>query len=165
MSCNTLDIGSKGGYPAKELSNLAEHHFVLDGIECASLEGFLQALKFEKPHLQLEICKLHGVTAKKSGQDKNGWKLKQQLWWNGSTYDRGGELYQRLLDRAYLAAATQNPGFCQALLDSKDLILTHTIGRSRELETMLTQHELCHRLMKLRYHLMKGHDLNQVKRL
>jgi hypothetical protein len=31
--------------PARALSNLAPHGFEIDGIVCASMEGFLQSLK------------------------------------------------------------------------------------------------------------------------
>lgn len=42
-----MDIGSGSGYPSSSLSNFAPHPFVIDGIECNSMEGFLQSLKFE----------------------------------------------------------------------------------------------------------------------
>lgn len=40
-----LDIHSGHDYPSGALSNFAPHPFVLDGVECASMEGFLQALE------------------------------------------------------------------------------------------------------------------------
>ena len=52
-----MDIGSGTGYPAAALSNFAPHAFMLDGVECASMEGFLQALKFSNPDMQREVCK------------------------------------------------------------------------------------------------------------
>jgi predicted NAD-dependent protein-ADP-ribosyltransferase YbiA (DUF1768 family) len=42
-----MDIGSGNGYPGASLSNFAPHPFTIDGVECASMEGFLQSLKFE----------------------------------------------------------------------------------------------------------------------
>ena len=39
-----MDIGSKAGYPASALSNFASHPFVFDGVECASMEGLVQAV-------------------------------------------------------------------------------------------------------------------------
>lgn len=166
MPVNTLDISSKGGYPAKDLSNFAAHAFELDFVEVASMEGFLQSLKFDKQHIQAEVCKLTGIAAKNRGKERNNqWKMKQGLWWQGEFYKRSEEDYQRLLDRAYLALARQNAGFRQALLDTGDLILTHHIGRSSESETVLTQSEFCSRLMKLRNHLRKGVDLNTLKRI
>ena len=40
-----MNIGSGSGYPASSLSNFAGHRFTVDGIECYSMEGFLQSLK------------------------------------------------------------------------------------------------------------------------
>ena len=163
---NLLDVGSKSNYPAGDLSNFTSFKFVIDDVECASMEGFLQALKFDKPHIQVEVCKLTGIKAKQRGKERNNnWKLKQGLWWKGEFFPRREHEYQRLLDRAYIELAKQNENYCQALLDTKDLILTHHIGRSNESETVLTQNEFCSRLMKLRKLLKNGVDLSGVKRL
>ena len=53
-----MDIGSGNGFPCDALSNFAPHPFVIDGVECASMEGFLQSLKFSNPDIQKEVCKL-----------------------------------------------------------------------------------------------------------
>lgn len=42
-----LDIGSGKDYPSNALSNFAPHPFIIDGVECNSMEGFLQSLKFK----------------------------------------------------------------------------------------------------------------------
>ena len=39
-----MDIGSKNDYPSCALSNFAAHEFYIDGVRCASMEGFLQSL-------------------------------------------------------------------------------------------------------------------------
>ena len=49
-----LDIGSGKDYPSNALSNFAPHPFVIDGVECNSMEGFLQSLKFKEPEMQKE---------------------------------------------------------------------------------------------------------------
>ena len=36
-----MDIGSGSSYPSCALSNFAPHKFIYDGVECASMEGFL----------------------------------------------------------------------------------------------------------------------------
>lgn len=40
-----MDIGSGTGFPTAALSNFAPHPFIIDGVECNSMEGFLQSLK------------------------------------------------------------------------------------------------------------------------
>ena len=65
-----MDVGSKGHYPANALSNFSPHRFILDGVECASMEGFLQSLKFRPADMQAYICTLVGYGAKKAGRKK-----------------------------------------------------------------------------------------------
>lgn len=36
-----MDIGSGTGYPSATLSNFAPHSFVIDGVECAPMDGFI----------------------------------------------------------------------------------------------------------------------------
>ena len=143
-----MDIGSGNGYPSSALSNFAPHPFVIDGVQCNSMEGFLQSLKFSNPAVQVEVCKLVGVSAKYRGKKKRWWQT-QTLWWQGKEYDRHGQEYQDLLDRAY-AALAKNPGFRDALIASQNAHLTHSIGKSDAHRTILTSREFCSRLMNLR---------------
>ena len=143
-----MDVGSKHGYPASALSNFSPHPFVIDGIQCSSMEGWLQSLKHSNPEMQKHICTLVGYAAKKSSKHKN-WQRNQTLYWQGVEYDRQGDEYQKLLDRAYEAMAA-NDSFRRALLASGDAVLTHSMGRTNSKETILTQSEFCGRLMRLR---------------
>lgn len=156
-----MDIGSGTGWPSAALSNFAPHPFVIDGVECASMEGFLQSLKFKEPAMQVEVCKLVGKAAKFKGKKKKWWKT-QTLYWNGVEYARDSEEYQELLDRAFDALA-QNTGFQKALLATNNSTLTHSIGKSKEQETVLTKQEFCSRLMKIRNTLQKGSNTNASK--
>jgi predicted NAD-dependent protein-ADP-ribosyltransferase YbiA (DUF1768 family) len=149
-----MNVGKGKGYPSSALSNFAAHPFVIDGVECASMEGFLQALKFDKFHIQVEVCKLVGLKAKYRGKKRNkAWKSKQTLWWQGQEFDRHGREYQQLLDRAY-KALSQNDGFKKALLASGDAVFTHSIGSNKKSNTVLTESEFCSRLMKTRARLL-----------
>lgn len=156
-----MDIGSGTGWPSAALSNFAPHPFVIDGVECASMEGFLQSLKFKEPAMQAEVCKLVGKAAKFKGKKKKWWKT-QTLYWNGVEYARDSEEYQELLDRAFDALA-QNTGFQKALLATNNSTLTHSIGKSKEQETVLTKQEFCSRLMRIRNTLQKGSNTNASK--
>lgn len=55
---------SKSASPANMLSNLYPHAFEMDGVKCASMEGFLQALKYEDDETQKDICALSGKETK-----------------------------------------------------------------------------------------------------
>lgn len=114
------------------------------------MEGLLQSFKFDKPHIQVEVCKLTGMAAKRRGQKRNkAWKSQQTLWWDGVPMKRTSELYQQILDEAYLALAS-NTSFLKALVATRGATLTHSIGHNKESETVLTENEFCSRLMNLR---------------
>ena len=146
-----MDIGSGKSYPANALSNFSPHPFIFDSVECNSMEGLLQSFKFDKIPVQIEVCKLIGIAAKKRGRKRNhNWQKVQRLWWNGRSYARDSKEYQELLDRAYQAIFNQSESFRKALKASKDSVLTHSIGCSKEELTVLTEREFCSRLRKLR---------------
>lgn len=89
-----MDIGSSTGYPSGNLSNFTPHPFIIDGVECNSMEGFLQSLKFENPDIQVEVCKLAGLKAKRRGSKRNKrWKQTQKLWWQGKEMGRKSDEY------------------------------------------------------------------------
>lgn len=115
------------------------------------MEGFLQALKFDKVHIQVEVCKLVGRAAKFRGKKRNkAWQKVQRLWWNGIPFRRDGEEYQNLLDVAYQAMYDQSDSFRRALKASGKAVFTHSLGRNNESETILTNREFCSRLTILR---------------
>lgn len=148
-----MDIGSGSGYPSSALSNFAPHKFVIDGVECNSMEGFLQSLKFSNPAMQIEVCKLVGKAAKFKGKNKKWWKT-QTLYWQGKEYRRNSIEYQELLDKAYNALSNNN-GFQAALLATGNATLTHSIGKNDKTKTVLTQKEFCSRLTKIRLRLQE----------
>ena len=143
-----MDIKSKCSYPASALSNLSPHQFTLDGVVCNSMEGFLQALKFKDLNMQIEICKLVGMNAKSRGAKKQ-WKKTQTLYWQGISYKRDSKEYQELLDRAY-EQLSKNASFQRALLATNNATLTHSVGKIKQSDTVLTKKEFCSRLTSLR---------------
>lgn len=144
-----MDVGSGNGYPSSALSNFAPHKFVLDGVEIASMEGFLQSLKFENIDMQNHVCTLVGIKAKLKGKRKKWWK-KQELYWQGNIYKRNSQDYITLIKRAYMAMVLQNKGFRLALIASGDCTFTHTIGKNKIEETVLTEKEFCNCLYDAR---------------
>jgi predicted NAD-dependent protein-ADP-ribosyltransferase YbiA (DUF1768 family) len=144
-----MDIGSKHGYPASALSNFSPHPFVLDGVEVASMEGLLQSFKCPYPEVQKEMCKLVGFAAKKRGKGYK-WQKTGKLHWQGKDYDRFEQEYQDLLNHAYSQLYKQSESFRNALRATGDAVLTHSMGRNKEAETILTVSEFCGRLTKMR---------------
>jgi predicted NAD-dependent protein-ADP-ribosyltransferase YbiA (DUF1768 family) len=145
-----MNIGSNNKGVSGRLSNFTPRPFVFDGVECASMEGLLQSFKFDKHHIQKEVCKLTGFAAKRRGSKRNkAWKSRQSLWWSGERYDRDSKAYQALLDRAF-NALSKNKKFAKDLIATGDSVLVHTIGKNKITDTVLTEKEFCSRLMKIR---------------
>lgn len=143
-----MDIGSGSAYPSCALSNFAPHAFEIDGLKCASMEGFLQSLKFSSPEMQEHVCTLVGKAAKFKGKKKK-WFRTQTLYWKGVPMTRQSDAYTLLIERAYNQLAT-NDGFQRALLATRDATLTHSMGRSKKNETVLTEQEFCSNLYRVR---------------
>lgn len=148
-----MDIKKGGTYPSNALSNLAPHPFVIDGVSCNSMEGFLQSLKFKNPEMQKQICSLSGAKAKLSGSKKN-WKQDQTLYWKGKAIKRDSKEYQELLDKAF-DCISKNDKFKKALLSTGNSALTHSLGKNDRTQTVLTSQEFCSRLLKLRNKLIE----------
>ncbi|QIG67974.1 swarming motility YbiA-like protein [Rhizobium phage RHph_Y68] len=149
-----MDVGSGNSWPSNALSNFAPHPFTFRGVECNSMEGLLQSLKFDKPHIQVEVCKLVGYAAKKRGRPRNThWQRVQKLWWDGEPIPRTSIAYQELLTEAY-DSISKNASFARALLATQNSSLTHSIGHSDVSKTVLTEREFCRQLYRVREKLM-----------
>lgn len=143
-----MNIKAGAKYPAGALSNFSPYRFTVDGVDCNSMEGWLQSLKFKPPETQKYVCTLVGGAAKVKGAAKN-WKKRQVLYWKGVEYQRSSEDYQLLLDKAF-KCLSKNVKFMKALISTREANLTHSIGKRKKQDTVLTQKEFCSRLLKLR---------------
>jgi hypothetical protein len=85
LSDSSINIVSTADGPVALMSNFAYTPFMLDGLECASVEGFIQGLKCENPDKQARICARHGYEAKRAGtRERNRHVLQTQtVWWRG----------------------------------------------------------------------------------
>lgn len=146
-----MEVRSSASYPAGALSNFAGHRFEIDGIQCNSMEGFLQSLKFKSPDMQAHVCTLVGKAAKMAGKGKN-WQKTQTLYWKGNPINRHSEGYEILVENAFNAMLLQSESFRSALRAAGDATFTHSMGSKNKSETVLTRTEFCgnlHRLQKL----------------
>ncbi len=147
-----MDIYSKGEYPSDALSNFYAHEFEIDGVRCECMEGFLQSLKYRNPEKQKQVCALVGKQAKEAGSKKRIWKLTHNVWWRGKKIKRTSPEFSELISRAY-RELLKNEGFAQALIDTGDEVLTHSIGSHDPRKTILTEEEFVSELMELRCYL------------
>ena len=143
-----MDIGSGNNYPASALSNFSPHPFEIDGVHCNSMEGFLQSLKFQNVEMQLYVCTLVGKSAKFKGKKKKWWKT-QTLYWQGKEISRDSKQYEELITKAY-DCLFENENFQKALKATKNATLTHSMGKSKKSETVLTESEFIYQLNRLR---------------
>jgi predicted NAD-dependent protein-ADP-ribosyltransferase YbiA (DUF1768 family) len=153
-----MDVGSRNSYPAGALSNFSPHPFEFRGVSVNSMEGLLQSFKFKGEEMQRHICTLVGFAAKKAGSKKN-WYESQTLWWQGQPIKRDSQEYQDMLDEAYEAMFTQNENARKALLATNNATLTHSIGKRKINETVLTEREFCRRLTRIREELKSNTKL------
>ena len=112
-----IDIHSKGEYPSDALSNYVEYEFYVDGIKCASMEGFLQSLKFKNTEKQKKVCLLSASEAKNSSRRSFAqlrWEMTHTLYWQGKAINRYSDEYQKLIDKAY-SELSKNEEFIKAL--------------------------------------------------
>lgn len=148
MTENGIDIYSKGEYPADVLSNFYPNSFVIDGVKCASMEGFLQALKYKDLNEQTRVCSLVGNEAKNAGGQRKLWKLTGFLYWQGKRYFRESKKFDELRRRAY-EAMFENQTFKEALQSVKGKVLDHSIGKRCKRVTVLTKKEFLNYLYEL----------------
>ena len=143
-----VDIWSKSAYPADVLSNLCSNGFVFEGVECKSMEGFLQALKYKDVDKQKQICSMAGKEAKNNSTTR--WQTDQIVWWKGSKIDRQSEDFLVLVKRAYQAMFEQSECFRSALMTTRGRRLFHSRGVENPYKTILTESEFCSILTEIR---------------
>ena len=143
-----IDIYSKGEYPANVLSNFYPNSFTFDGVKCASMEGFLQSLKYRNIEKQKTVCAMVGKEAKVAGNKKFLWKLTGNLYWNGRRYKRNSGAFNDLQYNAYKALLA-NEVFRAALESVNGRELKHSIGKHKKRTTILTEDEFIRYLNQL----------------
>lgn len=144
-----LDIKFKNDGLSSLLSNLHPHKFNFDGYDMASMEGFLQSLKIPYKGIKEQMFNEYGYNAWMVGQ-KNDWTITQELYWVYEPIGRHTTEYTDLLYRAYDALFDQNSDFRDALKDSMDYNLDHSIGQTDTELTIMTKKEFLHQINRQR---------------
>lgn len=156
-----VDIGANNinDLPAWALSNFTLHSFVLDGVMCASMEGFLQSLKYEDPMEQMDVCTKHGLDAKKAGKHGRDWKADQTLHWQGMPIARDSDEFDSLITAAF-DKRFENPHFRWALFQTIGRPLRHSIGKRDKTATVLTEQEFIDQLERLRKIIVRTENIS-----
>lgn len=143
-----LNIGSKSDdWRAKRLSNFSADPFVLNGIQFASVEGFIQGTKFpENDPRRKQAFQSVGKDAKRFGRDAE----RRFVWWQSQIISYGSPEHHRLIERAIRAKFEQNPEALKALTATKGMTLTHDLGHPESPNTSLPATVFCDILTRIR---------------
>lgn len=144
----TLNILANSPDPVScMLSNFDAAAFVIDGVHCASAEGFIMAIMLppDDPNRALALT-LSGKEAKKLGRKAE----RQFVWWNGQRFDFRSTAHEALIERALRAKFEQNPGHMAALLSTVGVTLIHDVGHPESPRTSLPAHVFMDILTRIR---------------
>lgn len=154
----TLNISSKSDdWRASRLSNFSVHSFVLDGEEIASVEGFVQGIKFQEECL----IRYHAFHSVGKEAKKNGASAKNEfVWWKGQAILYGSTEHHQLIERAIRAKFEQNEDAMRALVSTGNLTLIHELGSPESPNTSLPAAIFCDILTRIRSEsrLAENHD-------
>lgn len=138
--------GGSSDWRESMLSNFPLCPFILDGVLCASIEGFVQAIKLPIGHPDREsIFLMWGSRAKKMGALAEN----KFIWWQGKTIEYGSPAHHYLIAMAIEAKFAQNHGAARALATTVGYTLIHEVGPESP-KTSLPKEVFCKILTDLR---------------
>lgn len=148
----TLNISATSSdWRGVALSNFCLSPFVFDGVLLASVEGFIQGIKFRPGHaLREEAFVSSGFDAKKfdSFADRSG------AFWQGRRFDYGSAQHHKLIERAIRARIAQNVGLQAVLITTGHVVLVHETGAPEPPTTSLPATVFCAILTAIREYLL-----------
>ena len=145
---NTINIRFRGINLEKRLSNLYPYQFDFDGITYASMEAFFGSLRTPDFIEKQKLYSTFGIDSWYKGH-KFSWYEKQEVYYKDKTINRDSREYENLITAAFDALFT-NEEFKQALRESGNCKLTHTVGKTAKDKTLLTRKEFIGHLNRLR---------------
>lgn len=152
-----LNVSSNGAWPANVLSNFAATPFTIDGVECASAEGFIQSLKFPNVDMQVHVCSFAGRAAKNKGRKASQRiKRQQKVWWQGEEFVLRSPEHLALVERALREKFMQSKRAKRALLATRGATLTHNLGHRESPYTSLPAREFIRMLIEIRKELERA---------
>jgi len=149
----TLNVSSTStDWRGLALSNFGLSPFVLDGVLLASVEGFIQGIKFPEGDPKREAAfASSGWPAKQFGDtaDRSG------VYWGGVCLPYASPDHHRLIERAMRARIAQSEGLQEALKSTAHVALIHDTGAGTESPTTsLPASVFCRILTEIRAELL-----------
>lgn len=150
---DTLNVTSNSpDWRAARLSNFSADPFELDRQKFASVEGFIQGIKFHyDDDRRLHAFELTGMKAKKIGRLAK----RDRVWWDGMEIIYGSMFHHSVIARAIAAKFEQNRGALAALIATRGLTLTHNTGTPEPADTCLPATIFCTILTNIRQDALK----------
>ncbi len=135
------------------LSNFVLSPFILEGRLFASVEGFIQGIKFPEQDPRRERAfTLSAWDAKKLGGEAG----LEGVYWRGECLPYGSERHHQLIASAIRARILQSEGLRQALISTQGLVLVHETGAPDSPKTSLPTPVFCRIINELRDELLSG---------
>jgi predicted NAD-dependent protein-ADP-ribosyltransferase YbiA (DUF1768 family) len=158
----TINVSSTStDWRGQALSNFGLSPFVLDGTLFASVEGFIQGIKFpEGDPRRAAAFVSSGWDAKRRGDtaDRSG------AYWGGERIPYGSPEHHRLIERAMRARIAQSRGLQEALRSTAGATLIHRVGTGAESPTTsLPVSVFCRILTEIRAELLVDKPWQQAK--
>ena len=134
------------------LSNFGLSPFVLGDMLFASVEGFIQGIKFrEDDPRRGQAFTSSGWDAKNLGDQADG----SGAYWNGQCLSYGSPQHRQLIGYAIRARIMQSAGLQRALITTRGMTITHKVGEHSESPTTsLPASVFCNILTDLRNELL-----------
>lgn len=162
-----LNIKSNSNdWRARSLSNFSKHSFFIDGEKMASVEGFIQGIKFpEMNNVRQQSFRSVGVEAKRLGKKAEC----NFVWWKNKTIKYGSIEHHNLINKAICCKFNQNIDAMKALLETDGLVLIHDTGYPDSPKTSLPAEIFCKILINIREkiihkrcHFIKEKNVNKL---
>ncbi|MGB3425411.1 MAG: PAS domain S-box protein [Castellaniella sp.] len=129
------------------LSNFSLSPFEFEGRLLASVEGFIQGIKFPPGHASREQAFAASAwDAKACGQGAE----KQFAYWDGTQLEFGSDAHHALVERALRARFAQNEGLRRVLASTQGLDIQHLTGESEPERTSMPAALFCRILTDIR---------------
>ena len=131
----------------RALSNFALSPFVFDGVLFASIEGFIQGIKFpESDPRRQQAFHLAGWDAKRIGAQAE----RSGAYWQGQCLVYGSVAHQQVIEAAIRARMAQSTGLQEALVSTADAVIIHDTGQPESTTTSLPGTVFCRLMTAIR---------------
>lgn len=149
---STLNVNAFSlDWRAYALANFPLAPFSLDDVVVASVEGYVQGIKFPLDHpMRMRAFLSHSHEAKRHGEQAE----RDHVWWGNGIFKYGSREHHDLIARGIRAKFYCNTGFQIAMRATRGLRLIHDLGPESP-TTSLPADVFCRILTQLRDELLQ----------